>query len=182
MALSLSKCKILLTVILKHSDSETIEVMHSQQVVIHNILWGQIILSMVHCSNTARKLKYSTWQQCNGLMINQWRSFKVRLIILSPRKKSMWHTASVKLLFRVAQPNVYFRGIYHYSTTHTSDAVFIIGGHDTNNIVAEFRDNQWQQIATLNRGRSQHGSISLGLLTVIIGGETTDEHSFYTGK
>ena len=63
------------------------------------------------------------------------------------------------------------KGIYHYSTTHTPDAVFIIGGHVTGNIVAEFRDNQWKQVATLRQGRSRHSSISLGVQTIIIGGE-----------
>ena len=63
------------------------------------------------------------------------------------------------------------KGIYHYSTTHTPDAVFIIGGHVTRNIVAEFRDNQWKHIANLKRGRSRHGSISFGGQTIIIGGE-----------
>ena len=63
-----------------------------------------------------------------------------------------------------------FRGIYHYSTTHTAEAVFIIGGYHTGNIVAEFRDDKWQQIATLKQGRSRHGSITFGGQTVIIGG------------
>ena len=70
------------------------------------------------------------------------------------------------------------KGIYHYSTTHTPDAVFIIGGHVTGNIVAEFRDNQWKQVATLKQGRSRHSSISLGVYTFIIGGE----HSADSGR
>ena len=73
-----------------------------------------------------------------------------------------------------------YEGIYYYSTTHTSDAVFIIGGHHTGNIVAEFRDNQWQQIATLKQGRSRHGSITFGGQTVIIGGAYGHEISFTT--
>ena len=69
--------------------------------------------------------------------------------------------------------NLYFSGIYHYSTTYTDDAVFIIGGHDTGNIVAEFRDWTWRQVATLKQGRSRHSSIVLGSQTIIIGGTHT---------
>ena len=66
------------------------------------------------------------------------------------------------------------QGIYHYSTTHTSDAVFIIGGHTTGNIVAEFRDYKWKHVADLKQARSRHSSITFGSQTIIIGGE----HSF----
>ena len=65
---------------------------------------------------------------------------------------------------------IFFRGIYHYSTTHTDDAVFIIGGYHTGNIVAEFKDFTWQQVATLRQARSRHASITLGRQTIIIGG------------
>ena len=68
-----------------------------------------------------------------------------------------------------------FRGIYHYSTTHTPDAVFIIGGHWTGNIVAEFKENQWRRLADLKQPRSRHGSIMLGDQTIIFGGKTTGE-------
>ena len=62
-------------------------------------------------------------------------------------------------------------GIYHYSTTNTPDAVFIIGGAVTGQIVAEFRDYQWKHIADLRQPRSRHSSIALGSQTIIIGGE-----------
>ena len=71
---------------------------------------------------------------------------------------------------RCCAPNLNLRGIYHYSTTYTDGAVFIIGGHDTGNIVAEFRDWTWRQVATLKQGRSRHSSIVLGSQTIIIGG------------
>ena len=90
----------------------------------------------------------------------------------------------IRVCFRSSQEwnpvIIIFRGIYHYSTTHTSEAVFIIGGHHTGNIVAEFRDNQWQQVATLKQGRSRHGSITFGGQTVIIGGAYGHEISFTT--
>ena len=39
-------------------------------------------------------------------------------------------------------------------------------------IVAEFKDDQWSQLASLNKGRYWHGSLSVGDQTIIIGGYT----------
>ena len=63
-----------------------------------------------------------------------------------------------------------FRGISFYSTTQTLDAVYIIGGYYTKYIVAEFKNDQWRRLANLNRGRSHHGSITIGGQTMTIGG------------
>ena len=64
-----------------------------------------------------------------------------------------------------------FRGISYYSTTQTSDAVYIIGGYYTNDIVAEFKNDQWRRLADLNQGRREgHGSITIEGETMIIGG------------
>ena len=66
-----------------------------------------------------------------------------------------------------------FSRIFYYSTAYTSDAVFIIGGHDGSpnlSIVAQFKDNEWTQVADLNQGRNGHGSITIGDQTLIIGG------------
>ena len=72
--------------------------------------------------------------------------------------------------------NFYFRGISSYSTTQTLDSVYIIGGYVTQNtgIVAEFNDNQWRQLDNLNQPRAEHGSITVGDQTMIIGGFYTD--------
>ena len=59
---------------------------------------------------------------------------------------------------------------YLYSTTHTDDAVFIISGYHTGNIVAEFKYFTWQEVASLRQARSRHASITLGNQTIIIGG------------
>ena len=88
---------------------------------------------------------------------------------MSPTIRSPQNTSMSQFATKV-KTNFYFRGIYHYSTTNTAEAVFIIGGHHTGNIVAEFRDDRWQQVATLKQGRSRHGSITFGGQTVIIGG------------
>ena len=63
-----------------------------------------------------------------------------------------------------------FRGISHYSTTQTLDAVYIIGGAFTKDIVAEFKNDQWRRLADLNQGRYGHGSITIGGETMIISG------------
>ena len=62
------------------------------------------------------------------------------------------------------------RGISRYSTTQTLDAVYIIGGAYTKDIVAEFKNDQWRRLANLNQGRYGHGSITIGGETMIIGG------------
>ena len=63
-----------------------------------------------------------------------------------------------------------FREISYYSTTQTVDAVYIIGGWYTSHIVAEFKNDQWRRLADLNQGRRNHGSITIGGETMIIGG------------
>ena len=63
-----------------------------------------------------------------------------------------------------------FSEISVYSATQTSDAVYIIGGRYTKNIVAEFKENVWRRLADLKQGRSGHGSITVGGQTMIIGG------------
>ena len=63
-----------------------------------------------------------------------------------------------------------FSEISHYSATQTSDAVYIIGGLFTRNIVAEFKENFWRRLDDLNQGRYVHGSITVGGRTMIIGG------------
>ena len=63
-----------------------------------------------------------------------------------------------------------FSYIYHYSTASTSEAAYIIGGTDTKDIIAEFRNYSWRQMGTLAKGRHSHGSITLNGETMVIGG------------
>ena len=67
-----------------------------------------------------------------------------------------------------------FSEISHYSTAQTSNAVFIIGGWSSHekslNIVAEFKENVWRRLADLRQERWHHGSITVGVQTMIIGG------------
>ena len=63
-----------------------------------------------------------------------------------------------------------FSRISQYSTANTPDAAYIIGGYFTRNLVAEFRNDQWTQLDNLNSGRRNHGSITVGTQTMIVGG------------
>ena len=38
------------------------------------------------------------------------------------------------------------------------------------NVIAEFVNGQWQQLNELNKGRYNHGSITIGTETMIAGG------------
>jgi len=63
-----------------------------------------------------------------------------------------------------------FSRISYYSTANSPDAAYIIGGTYTQNLVAEFRDDKWTQLDDLNKGRSNHASITVGTRTMIVGG------------
>ena len=69
-------------------------------------------------------------------------------------------------------------GISFYSATQTSEAVYIIGGYYTKDVVAQFKNDRWSRLRNLNQGRLGHGSISIEDYTMIIGGysgENTDQ-------
>ena len=70
-----------------------------------------------------------------------------------------------------------FSEISIYSTTQTSDAVYISGGRYTRDIVAEFNNDRWRRLTNLNQGRHSHGSITIGGETMIIGGFFYDQYS-----
>ena len=59
----------------------------------------------------------------------------------------------------------------HYSTASTLEAAYIIGGYDTQDLIAEFKNDAWRQLGTLAKGRYGHGSITLGAETMVIGGD-----------
>ena len=63
------------------------------------------------------------------------------------------------------------RFIYAYAATATQDAAYIIGGYWTQDIVAEFKNDQWFRAENLKRGRYDHGAITIGKKTMIIGGD-----------
>ena len=63
-----------------------------------------------------------------------------------------------------------FRKISSYTTAQTSDAVYVIGGYGTYDIVAEFKMNKWRRLDNLNQGRFEHCSITIEGQTMIAGG------------
>ena len=63
-----------------------------------------------------------------------------------------------------------FRRISHFSTANTRDATYIIGGYPNQNLVAEFKNEQWAQLDDLNKERYAHGSITVATQTMIVGG------------
>ena len=71
-----------------------------------------------------------------------------------------------------------FRRISRFSTANSPDAAYIIGGDPNQNLVAEFRNDQWAQLDHLNKGRRYHGSITIGAKTMIVGGNDAS----YDGK
>ena len=57
----------------------------------------------------------------------------------------------------------------------TSDAAYIIGGPYSLNVIAEFKNGQWRKVKNLNKGRYQHGSITIGSKTMVVGGRDKSE-------
>ena len=67
----------------------------------------------------------------------------------------------------------HLRRISEYSTAQSPDAAYIIGGTNTLNLVAEFRNDKWNLLNTLIQARYRHGSITIGAQTMIVGGAGT---------
>ena len=65
--------------------------------------------------------------------------------------------------------------MYRYSTVSTSEAAYFIGGTNTQEIIAEFKNDSWRQYGTLTKGRNYHGSILLDSEFMVIGGYSYDE-------
>ena len=74
---------------------------------------------------------------------------------------------------------VYLREMYYYSTASTSEAAYIIGGINTRDVIAEFKNDSWRQLGTLTKGREAHASISLSDETMVIGGYSSDSRLVY---
>ena len=72
---------------------------------------------------------------------------------------------------------VYLRLIAGYSVASTSEAAFVIGGHDGSSsldVIAKFENYAWSLYENLRKSRNSHGSITSGTKTLAIGGWTTD--------
>ena len=65
------------------------------------------------------------------------------------------------------------RKIHWYSSAATEEAAYIIGGNQGSTCsptIAEFKNGQWRKLGDLTQGRQVHGSISIGQLTMVVGG------------
>ena len=70
--------------------------------------------------------------------------------------------------------NMILRYLECYSTASTAEAAYIIGGTNTKEVIAEFKNDAWRQLGTLTKERYGHASISLGDETMVIGGFSPD--------
>ena len=59
--------------------------------------------------------------------------------------------------------------IYYYSTASIAGKVYIIGGYNTRDKIAEYNDDQWTEYGSLSTGRYAHDSITHDYQTMIIG-------------
>ena len=71
--------------------------------------------------------------------------------------------------------NSYLFRIKCYATASTAESVFIIGGHtrgkpDTTTTIAEYKNGNWIHAGNLAKSRYGHGAITLGDITMIVGG------------
>ena len=72
--------------------------------------------------------------------------------------------------------NIILSPVCYYSTAATDDAAYIIGGTQGSSLsptIAEFKNGQWRKLGDLTQGRQVHGSISIGQLTMVVGGNTS---------
>ena len=63
----------------------------------------------------------------------------------------------------------------YYATASTSESVLIIGGYTCGNppktsIVAEYKNGNWKNVGNLTKALEGHGAITLGSITMVVGG------------
>lgn len=69
------------------------------------------------------------------------------------------------------------RMVWAYSTAATDEAVYIIGGNQFSSLskrIVEYKNDQWRILGDLIQGRQYHGSISVGMRTMVVGGSTAN--------
>ena len=65
----------------------------------------------------------------------------------------------------------------YYSVASINHAAFFIGGWDGSSsisIIAKYENDAWSVHGNLKRRRANHGSITSGTTTIVIGGNTND--------
>ena len=71
----------------------------------------------------------------------------------------------------------FFLRIAFYTTVSTADSVLIVGGltmgvPNRSSTIAEYKDGNWSNIGNMNQNRDSHKAITLGSVTMIIGGNS----------
>ena len=76
---------------------------------------------------------------------------------------------------------IYLSSIAVYSVASTKETAFVIGGSNAvsdddrdPDFITQFKNDVWSFYGNLQKGRSWHGSISIGSKTMVIGGYTPD--------
>ena len=68
--------------------------------------------------------------------------------------------------------------IYDYATTSTSDSAYVIGGiidDGTSGVIARYKNDCWSNIGNLKTSRSSHSAITIGSITMVVGGENIND-------
>ena len=104
------------------------------------------------------------------MLIQNWNYGHDNIDLVQWSRLSIWIKVSTIIISDQIKI-YYFSYIGYYSTASTPDAAYIIGGYYQRTVVAEFKDDQWNQLGSLNKGRYAHGSLSVGDQTIIVGGD-----------
>ena len=79
--------------------------------------------------------------------------------------------------FLIYSPASRYGGYAEYSVASTNQAVFFIGGANGSSyssVVAKYENEEWSLHGNLQKRRRNHGSITYGTATIVIGGRTDD--------
>ena len=68
-----------------------------------------------------------------------------------------------------------------YAAASTSDSVLIIGGFTAGSpaytsTIAEYKDGNWKKVGNLAQARNNHGAITSGSITMVVGGDRSDNY------
>ena len=68
----------------------------------------------------------------------------------------------------------FYSKIFYYSVASTDESAFLLGGSPSSeNIIAQFKDNQWSLYGNLQKQRFAHGTIMQEDQMMVIGGKAT---------
>ena len=75
--------------------------------------------------------------------------------------------------------NTVLHRIYDYATTSTSNSAYVIGGYIdsriSSGVIARYKNDCWSNIGNLKTSRSKHSAITIGSITMVVGGENQND-------